>query len=605
MRTKLTIYLSLLMGGFLQVSIGATTDTEEVRYRVYNRTISTVDARLFGSFLEHPQFESEHPQFDPENDGAKALIPGTGEFKPSIIDLFREMQIPIVRFPGGTCVDYSDWRDMISNVPGRGLDRPVSSANRNNKIDNNFGYDEFLQLSTQLGWEKIIVVNFRDGLLNRKSTEKAAQQAAGLVAYCNAPVGARLPAGMPDWPVVRKLNGHSDPYKVKYWQIGNETWLFQKKMQKPADNKADRDYADCVLAYVKAMLAVDPSIEFLVDGVNGGKLARKEMPDKIRHLVFHKYQPWNIREVQRDEKPVPVDTLSASDVWYAWVATPEFNDQGLAIMTDKLIPLARKQHFNVAVTEWNWLGWWDNLAGPSNSSMARGVGVAGFVHALMRDSDVIDIGCQSDLLGYGNSYHAIQVDPRGQYQPRYIPSGQVMALYSAHHGPRLLQTEGINVPTYPQPFSMGHIKSQACVAYLDTLATSDGRTLFLHVINRHFERDFTLAVDTEGFGRLGDKAQRYSLVGRLDATPDDSAQVGQITQTEFPCGKTGLTIQVPARSVSCIEIPLKGADVSTLKTTDAKPDAAVRLKKLQSLYDQGLINKDEYEKKKKEILESL
>jgi hypothetical protein len=36
-----------------------------------------------------------------------------------------------------------------------------------------------------------------------------------------------------------------------------------------------------------------------------------------------------------------------------------------------------------------------------------------------------------------------------------------------------------------------------------------------------------------------------------------------------------------------------------------KPDAAERLKKLQSLYDQGLINKDDYEKKKKEIVDSL
>ena len=40
-------------------------------------------------------------------------------------------------------------------------------------------------------------------------------------------------------------------------------------------------------------------------------------------------------------------------------------------------------------------------------------------------------------------------------------------------------------------------------------------------------------------------------------------------------------------------------------TSTGKPDAGVRLKKLQSLYDQGLINKDEYEKKKKEIVDSL
>ena len=37
----------------------------------------------------------------------------------------------------------------------------------------------------------------------------------------------------------------------------------------------------------------------------------------------------------------------------------------------------------------------------------------------------------------------------------------------------------------------------------------------------------------------------------------------------------------------------------------AKPDAAERLKKVKSLFDQGLINKEEYDKKVKEIMDSL
>jgi hypothetical protein len=40
-------------------------------------------------------------------------------------------------------------------------------------------------------------------------------------------------------------------------------------------------------------------------------------------------------------------------------------------------------------------------------------------------------------------------------------------------------------------------------------------------------------------------------------------------------------------------------------TTPAKPDAATRLKQVKSLYDQGLINKDDYDKKVKEIMDSL
>ena len=50
-----------------------------------------------------------------------------------------------------------------------------------------------------------------------------------------------------------------------------------------------------------------------------------------------------------------------------------------------------------------------------------------------------------------------------------------------------------------------------------------------------------------------------------------------------------------------------GVDVLPAPPADntAKPDAAERLKKLKSLFDQGLINKEDYDKKVKEIMDSL
>ena len=59
-------------------------------------------------------------------------------------------------------------------------------------------------------------------------------------------------------------------------------------------------------------------------------------------------------------------------------------------------------------------------------------------------------------------------------------------------------------------------------------------------------------------------------------------------------------------------IQVKLSDVETLFPKDAtaadpqpKPDATERLKKVKSLYDQGLINKEDYDKKVKEIMDSL
>jgi len=46
-------------------------------------------------------------------------------------------------------------------------------------------------------------------------------------------------------------------------------------------------------------------------------------------------------------------------------------------------------------------------------------------------------------------------------------------------------------------------------------------------------------------------------------------------------------------------------NVAGKSTSTAKPDAAERLKKVKTLFDQGLINKDDYDKKVKEIMDSL
>jgi alpha-N-arabinofuranosidase len=468
------------------------------------------------------------------------------------------MKIPIVRFPGGTDADFLDWRDMVSNVPGRAATRPISIGHENNEVSNNFGYDEFLQLSAQLGWERIIVVNFRAGLFKQLPIEQAARRAASLVAYCNAPVGAKLPAGMPDWPAVRARNGHPAPYKVKYWQIGNETWFFENKINELEPKDPERYYANCLLAYVRAMLAVDPDIEFIADGVKGGQLARAEMPDKIRHLAFHSYEPWRIREIERDHKLVPQSDLTPADVWYAWVATPGFDHEGLAVFHDDLIPLARQQNFKIAVTEWNWNGWWDPQNHHMTSQFAKAVGAAGFVHALMRAGDVIDIGCQSMLVGTAWDIHAIGADPTGSTPPHFMPTGQLMALYANHHGSRLLALETSGVPTYRQPFKMSDIHPAKKVALLDILATADDKTIFLHVINRDFEKNQIVDFDLADFGSLSGAAKRYSLVGRLYNHPIDNepAQISRITETSVPFQSGKLSLTLPARSVSCVEIPL-------------------------------------------------
>ncbi len=542
---------------FLYIALFVSTVAQagDVVYRVRNEVLHNIDPRLFGQFMERPSWGEIGPE--------GALVPGTNKLQPEVYTLLQRMKVPIMRFPGGTDVDYMDWRDMVGNVPGRGADRPVSVGHNGHKITNNFGYDEFLQLSQQLESEPIIVVNFRDGFLEQKPLADAALNAAGLVAYCNAGVGAKLPEGMPDWPSVRAANGHPEPYGVKLWQIGNETWFFYRTLKKDRPQEAAKQYADCIVAYARAMLSVDPGIEFIMDRFDIPKeavqLARKVLGDKIRYTVDHVYIPWGIKEVRKDGKPFPVETLSVSDIWKAWVATPQFDKDGQSVLRLPILTEARREGHKLAITEWNWNGWWNVQPAALSSSFAKGVGAAGILHGLIRSADVIEIGCQSMLVGNSWGIHAVWADREGIIPPHYMPSGQVTMLYSNHHGSKLLAVEATGIPTYSQPFRMSGIEPSEKVAYLDALATAGEDAVFFHVINRHFDQPIEITIDLTALGPLENKAGHYMLEGRLNDKPaqGEPRQIARITHSELSYDGMVLKVILPARTVSCIELPRK------------------------------------------------
>lgn len=539
---------------FLYIALLVTTvaQASDAVYRVRDEALHSIDPRLFGQFMERPSWGEIGPE--------GALLPGTNKLQPEVYELLQRMKVPVMRFPGGTDVDFMDWRDMVSNVPDRGRERPVSIGHRGDEVTNNFGYDEFLRLGEQLNSEPILVVNFRDALLGVRPLPEAVLQAAGLVAYCNAGVDSKLPTGMPDWPSVRAANGHPEPYGVKYWQIGNETWAFFKKLRELHPEDAEQHYADCIAAFARAMLAIDSNIEFIIDGhgqtQKTAQLARKELDEKIRYTVFHIYKPWAIREVERDGTPIEIGTLNEPDIWNAWVATPNFNEDGLAVLSHPLLAEARREGFKLAVTEWNWNGWWAVQPAPLTSSFAKGVGAAGFLHGLMRSADVIEIGCQSMLVGNSWGIHAIWADREGKIPPRYMPTGQVTMLYSQHHGSKLLNVEASDIPTYAQPFRMSGIEPREKVAYLDALATAGEDTVFFHVINRHFDKPIEITIDLTDFGPFEDKARHYVLNGRLNdmPAPGEPNQIAEITQSEVAYDGMVLNVLLPARTVSCIEL---------------------------------------------------
>ena len=527
----------------------AGSPADPIHVKVHARVLHRIDARLFGQFMEKASWGSEIGS-------ETAVIPGTHELRPQAKELIRQMQIPIVRFPGGTDADYIDWLDMIDHVPGRMGDRPLTKGHTGNQVTNYFGYDEFLRLCEDLKMEPLLVVNFRDGLLAQDGVGRAARHAAQLAAYCNARVEADLPQDLAPWPRLRAANGHPQPYGVKYFQIGNETWAFA--------NKATEDqYLAALAAYVDAIRQVDPTIRVIVDG-QPTELARRvhrQFGDRIDYFAVHHYQPWQIKEVRRGDHPVETAQLTAADIWYTWVTLPDMGPDGQSCFHRAELNQARELRYKVAMTEWNWNGWW----GPSlrdhvafDSLFARGVGAAGILHAIMRQGDVVELATQSMLIGDGWKIHAVWCDRNGKTPPFMLPSGQVTMLYSRHHGSQRLQLDVSNMPCYEQPYRMAGIGPAPQAAYLDILATRDETRLYLHAINRHFEKALTLQVDFSALGRsAGVEGTLHVLEGRLNNAPAGSETLApaEIREETTDVAGHAVTARLPCRSVGVVEIP--------------------------------------------------
>jgi alpha-N-arabinofuranosidase len=528
-----------------------------VSFTISKTVLHRIDPRLFGQFMERPSWG--------EIGVEGARIPGTSKLQPDVLKLLTEMKIPIIRFPGGTDADFLDWRDMVDNVPGRAAERPISTGHLGHKVTNYFGYDEFLQFCENAGAQAIVVVNFRDGLLKKKPLKEAAAHAAALVAYCNAPLGAKLPEGMYDWPSLRAKNGRSRPYKVKYFQIGNETWAFTKQLREQEAHAAPQFYAECLTAYIEAMRSVDPSIEIIVDGHDGDMAGivsqvRERLGDKISYFATHFYCPWAITRVLKNGKEFAMQELAADEIWRAWVAVTQFDANGQSVIDHPGINAARRLGYKVAVTEWNWNGWW-RREGPRpalDSSWAKGLGAAGYLHAFMRAGDVIGLGCQSMLVGNSWGITSIHADVEGKIPPFYMPTGQVTMFYSQHHGPKLLTLASRNVPLYEQPYRMGGIAPNKKVAYIDALATADEKRIYFHAINRSFEQSLDVTVDVSAFDSLANRAVLYVLEGRLNDIPgpNEPRQIGRISQRDLHFDGKTLKVTLPNRSLSCIEFML-------------------------------------------------
>jgi alpha-N-arabinofuranosidase len=174
------------------------------KLQLHNTGISPVISKhIYGHFAEHLGHCIYGGFY--VGDTSKS-IPNTNGVRNDIISALKKLKIPNLRWPGGCFADTYHWKDGIG--PKEKRPAMVNKWWGGVTEDNSFGTHDFLNMCNLLGAEPYLSGNVGSGTV---------QELADWVQYTN--FNGKSP--MSD---LRRANGKDEPWKVKFWGIGNEAW---------------------------------------------------------------------------------------------------------------------------------------------------------------------------------------------------------------------------------------------------------------------------------------------------------------------------------------------------------------------------------------------
>ena len=221
-----------------------------------DRKIGEIDPNIYGSFLESPRMGLYEPN---------SRLADENGFRKDLIALIKELNVPVIRWPGGNFVSGYNWEDGI----GPKDKRPARLDIAWNRIETNqMGTDEYVKFCKEIGAENFICINAGTGTLD---------DARHWVEYCNYPKGTY-------YSDLMIQNGNEQPFKVKYWALGNEIdgpWQL--------GNKSKEDYVKFASEAAKIMRLVDKGIRIVASGSSNYPLVTAKYDPKDGWIDWNDY----------------------------------------------------------------------------------------------------------------------------------------------------------------------------------------------------------------------------------------------------------------------------------------------------------------------------
>lgn len=234
---------------------------------------ATINKNIYGHFAEH----LGKGIYEGCWVGEDSSIPNTRGIRNDVVEALRLLKPPILRWPGGCFADEYHWRDGI----GRRDHRPAMINTHWGGVSesNHFGTHEFFDLCEQVGTEPYICGNVGSGTVAEMQS---------WVEYMTSDASSPMAD-------LRRANGREEPWKLRYFGVGNENWGCGGNMRPEYYADLYRQYA----TYVRNLSG--NTIYKIACGPNGGDYEWTEVLMKraggfMDGLSFHYYTmagDWN------------------------------------------------------------------------------------------------------------------------------------------------------------------------------------------------------------------------------------------------------------------------------------------------------------------------
>ncbi|MBS6194621.1 MAG: alpha-N-arabinofuranosidase [Clostridiales bacterium] len=427
--------------------------------------VSEVDKRIYGSFIEHlgrAVYEGIYQPGSPfaDEEGLRR----------DVIDLVKELQVPVVRYPGGNFVSGYHWEDGV----GPKTERPCKVDLAWQVIETNeFGLNEFASWAKKADSEVMMAVNLGT---------RGAEDAKNLLEYCNFKEGTY-------YSDLRKKHGYEAPHDIKLWCLGNE-------MDGPwqMGHKTAEEYGRAAEETGRLMKMLDPSIETVACGSSN-----LEMPtfgswedtvlgicyDQVDYLSLHQYYG-----NRNDDTP---DFLASS------VGMDEFISSVVSICDCVKAKRRSRKNINLSFDEWNvwyhsneadeklekWVKAPHQLEDVYNFEDALLVG--SMLITLLRHADRVKIGCMAQLV---NVIAPIMTSDTGAWrQTIFYPF-----MYTSRYGRGTVLHTVVKTPVYES-------RTYGDAPYLDSVLVwnEEEEELTVFAVNKSLDEDMELYCDLRQF----------------------------------------------------------------------------------------------------------